>query len=103
MSDFECHPKGTAARIAALEAELTEYRCTLEARREASMRAVAAWRHEGSGRDLVMPDHADLVMWLLDERVRLRALLARYLRETPLGHQPHMIAQAAREALEGHD
>ena len=30
---------------------------------------------------------------------RLRALLARYRDETPLGHQPHMIAQLADEAL----
>ena len=30
---------------------------------------------------------------------RLRALLARYRDETPLGHQPHMIAHQADEAL----
>lgn len=30
---------------------------------------------------------------------RLRTLLTRYRDETPLGHQPHMIAQQADEAL----
>lgn len=30
---------------------------------------------------------------------RLRALLARYREETPLGHQPHMIAHEVDKAL----
>ncbi len=33
------------------------------------------------------------------ELERLRALLARYRDETPLGHQPHMIAHQTDEAL----
>lgn len=33
------------------------------------------------------------------ENKRLRALLRRYRTETPLGHQPHMIAHEVDEAL----
>lgn len=33
------------------------------------------------------------------ELVRLRSLLARYRNETPLGHQPHMIAEEVDAAL----
>jgi hypothetical protein len=33
------------------------------------------------------------------EQQRLRELLARYRDETPLGHQPHMIAHLVDEAL----
>ena len=36
---------------------------------------------------------------LRTEVLRLKALLARYRDETPLGHQPHMIAHQVDEAL----
>ena len=36
------------------------------------------------------------------ENVRLRALLKRYRTETPLGHQPHMIAHEVDEVLDQH-
>lgn len=64
-----------AERIDALEAENKEHIATLKARRAATMRAVAAWRSGVSGRDLVMPDHADLVTWLMDEVGRLTAII----------------------------
>ena len=35
------------------------------------------------------------------EIANLKRLLQRYLDETPLGHQPHMIASEARDALAG--
>lgn len=39
------------------------------------------------------------VLALLDERDTLAALLLRYRREVPLGHQPHMIAEEVDAAL----
>ena len=36
---------------------------------------------------------------LLDEVATLRAMLARYRDEVPLGHQPHMLAHLVDEAL----
>lgn len=36
---------------------------------------------------------------VLDENDTLRALLTRYRNETPLGHQPHMIAHEVDAAL----
>lgn len=36
---------------------------------------------------------------LRDENTELRRLLSRYRDETPLGHQPHMIAHQADDAL----
>ena len=43
-------------------------------------------------------DAAELAR-LRTENAELRRLLARYRDETPLGHQPHMIAHQADEAL----
>lgn len=43
---------------------------------------------------------ADAIKALRAENARLRALLLRYRNETPLGHQPHMIAHEADAALE---
>ena len=34
------------------------------------------------------------------ENIELRRLLTRYRNETPLGHQPHMIAHEADKALD---
>lgn len=42
---------------------------------------------------------ADELARLRTENTDLRRLLARYRDETPLGHQPHMIAHEADEAL----
>lgn len=44
---------------------------------------------------------ADELVRLRTENAALRQLLARYRDETPLGHQPHMIAHQADEALGG--
>ena len=39
------------------------------------------------------------LVWSRAEIERLRGFLARYRDETPLGHQPHMIAHLVDEAL----
>jgi alkylation response protein AidB-like acyl-CoA dehydrogenase len=42
---------------------------------------------------------AEEIATLRAENARLRALLLRYRAETPLGHQPHMIAHEVDAAL----
>lgn len=44
-------------------------------------------------------DAVDEIVRLRTDNAELRRLLARYRDETPLGHQPHMIAHQADEAL----
>ena len=33
----------------------------------ADMRAIKRWREANPGNDLVLPDHADLVVWLIEQ------------------------------------
>lgn len=40
---------------------------TLEIRWEADMRAIKRWQEANPGNGLTWPDHADLVVWLLDQ------------------------------------
>lgn len=58
-------------------AELQE---TFDMRWNADMRAVAMWRAENPGNDLVLPDHADLVVWLLDQADALSEAASRVLK-----------------------
>lgn len=46
-----------------------------ELRFEADIRAIKRWQAAGPGRELRWPDHADMVVWLLDEADKLRAAL----------------------------
>lgn len=50
--------------------------------------------------DTVLRDCQTRIAELEAERDKLRALLARYRNETPLGHQPHMIAHEVDAALQ---
>lgn len=47
----------------------------------------------------VLDEAADRIEQLEAERAELLALVIRYRKETPLGHQPHMIAHLADEAI----
>jgi hypothetical protein len=40
---------------------------TFDMRWEAQLRGVERWREANPGNDLVMPDHADLIVWLLEQ------------------------------------
>ena len=54
-----------------LEALLTakeELEATFDLRWKADMRAIQRWREAAPGRELTLPDHADLCVWLLKER-----------------------------------
>ncbi len=58
-----------------LEAELAEYKASFELRWKADMRAIERWRGNDPAKELILPDHADLCVWLLSEVDRLRAVL----------------------------
>jgi hypothetical protein len=48
--------------------QIADLERTFDLRWKADMRAIARWRSENpSARELIMPDHADLVVWLLDQ------------------------------------
>jgi hypothetical protein len=74
-TDCHCTPGAcdcTEARVHA--AELT---ATFNLRWKADMRAIRRWQKAHPGNDLVWPDHADLVVWLLGENDRQRRVLRR--------------------------
>ena len=73
---------------------------------------LAAWEDQNGTMAAILPSEWDALKqdvmdacvvqsprMLRKELRRLKALLARYRDETPLGHQPHMIAHQADEAL----
>ncbi len=66
-----------------VNSELEELRQLFELRWKADMRAVKRWQKARPGRSLKLPDHADLVVFLLDE---LEKAEARY---TDLHRQHH--------------
>jgi hypothetical protein len=45
-----------------------EDRTVFDLRWQADMRAIKLWQAAHPGNDLVWPDHADLVVWLLEQR-----------------------------------
>lgn len=64
-----------ADRIEALVAENAEYEEVFDMQWKAGMRAVERWREAHPGNDLVLPDTADLCLWLLARVERLEAAL----------------------------
>lgn len=65
--------------------ELERY---FDLRRSADMRAIKRWQAAGPNRELTWPDHADLVVWLLEENEKLRVLAhpspVDFYQQTPL-------------------
>lgn len=51
---------------------LDEHGMLFDLRWKADMRAIKRWQAANPGNDLVWPDHADLVVWLLDQLDGLR-------------------------------
>ena len=77
--DF-CETEEANAKLIAsspeMKAELEDMQMTLDLRWKADMRAINRWRAANPGNDLTLPDHADLVVWLLEQleaAERLRA------------------------------
>lgn len=54
-------------------AEIRELRATFSLQWDANMRGIKAWQAAHPGNDLVWPDQAKMVEWLLNEITRLRA------------------------------
>lgn len=63
--------------LAEYREDVKEYEATFQMRHKADVRAIKRWRAASPGRDLTLPDHADLVVWLLEqlEQVRANAVL----------------------------
>lgn len=56
------------------QSEAEDLQAIFDLRHSADMRAIAQWRAESPvERDLIMPDHADLCVWLLDKLDRADA------------------------------
>lgn len=49
------------------ERDAKELRRTFDLQRRAQMRAIERWQAEHPGNDLTWPDHADMVVWLLEQ------------------------------------
>lgn len=47
--------------------KLAELEALFDMRWAADMRAIKRWQAAGTGRELTWPDHADLVVWLLEQ------------------------------------
>ena len=56
-----------AAEIERLQRERDELQQSFDLRWRASMRAIKRWQEAHPGSDLTWPDHADLVVWLLEQ------------------------------------
>lgn len=52
-----------------LRAELEEHKEIFDLRWNADMRAIARWREANPEKRFILPDHADLCVWLLDQLV----------------------------------
>ena len=65
------------AEITTLRAEVSELNQVFDARWSADMRAIKCWRKVTPGNELVLPDHVDLSLWLMEERTRLTAEVER--------------------------
>jgi hypothetical protein len=58
-----------------LRTELFDLMNTFNLRWKADMRAIDRWQHAHPGSDLIWPDHADLVVWLMEKSEKMRRQL----------------------------
>lgn len=63
----DAHDTDPASQAAALRQEVDELRATFDLRWKADQRAIKRWQKAHPGNDLVWPDHADLVVWLMEQ------------------------------------
>jgi hypothetical protein len=54
-------------------ASLAEVQSTINLRHDADMRAIKQWQEAHPERELVWPDHVDLVVWLMEQIAALTA------------------------------
>ena len=93
-------PKGTISEMIGtlrhLRAEVSELNELFDARWSADMRAIECWRKLNPGNDLVLPDHVNLCLWLMEERTRLAAEVDRL--RTALDEAQREITQLYEDA-----
>lgn len=66
--DWQHHGDHCRYRVLQEASELlTEHEQSFELRWQADMRAIKRWQAAHPGKDLTWPDHADLVVWLLEQ------------------------------------
>jgi hypothetical protein len=82
--------------IERLKAEGADQEASFDLRWQADMRAIARWRAAGAGRELAMPDHADLCVWLLE---RLEEIDGEYLGTMAPGGTTQEQIASARAAI----
>lgn len=80
MDEIDRIPRNAGAEVQRLEKELAELQDSFDLRWKADMRAIARWRAVVTSRESealigVLPDHADLCVWLLGEVERLEEAL----------------------------
>lgn len=68
----------------------TDLQATFDLMRAADMRAIAAWQEAHPGNDLVWPDQAHMVTWLMEYVESLRKLLAEAF-APPVGNIEHFV------------
>ena len=71
----------SGADIVALLEENVELQKSFDLRWKADMRAIKRWREAHPGKENIWPDHADLVVWLLEQldasdRLQLKVMLS---------------------------
>ena len=92
------------AEITTLRAEVSELNQVFDARWSADMRAIKCWRKDNPGNELVLPDHVNLCLWLMEERTRLAAEVAWHVedknkwQDTQAAHLQKVIRLTARVA-----
>ncbi len=89
----------TEGVIDGLKAELADHEASFDLRWKADMRAIARWR-EATGRELVLPDHADLCIWLLERGDEAQIEIARLTAEVTIGVLRAELAQARKASEE---
>lgn len=60
------------AELDRVESELADLKITFDLRWDADQRAIKAWQAAHPGNELVWPDHADMVVWLMGELTATR-------------------------------
>ena len=55
------------SEVEELREAIAEYKASFDLRWKADMRAIKMWQEAHPGQENVWPDHADLVIWLLEQ------------------------------------
>lgn len=73
---------------------------TFDLRWKADQRAIKRWQAAHPGNDLTWPDHADMVVWLLDQISTATAVAGELIACIRINHLRGTFASASREEIE---